>query len=215
MKNGRPFKFDWSAIQKDFDNGMDRGQCIAKYGFKPGGWKKAVASGHLKMPERFRTIDGRLEKVCAECGIFKPVQNFHRKRKTQYTSFCKSCTSIIGKSWRLGSKFGLTMDEYEEMKRASGGVCEACGDRETKIAKGTLADLAIDHDHVTGEIRGLLCNRCNRILGIAKENMEYLQRAADGLRKYLTKKPQTPKPVPIAVTLGSGKRPEHRPFLIK
>jgi hypothetical protein len=57
--------------------------------------------------------------------------------------------------------FGLTMEDYERLLTEQGGVCKLCG----KPEGGTRAKrLAVDHDHDTGRIRGLLCRRCNTTL---------------------------------------------------
>jgi len=48
---------------------------------------------------------------------------------------------------------------------------------------GKLLRMAVDHDHITGEVRGLLCKRCNRALGILEDSIELLQRAIQYLQK--------------------------------
>jgi len=63
-------------------------------------------------------------------------------------------------------KYGLTVEQFDEMMKAQKNKCAVCHKRETKRhPSGTLFDLAIDHDHKTGKVRGLLCNSCNRALG--------------------------------------------------
>ena len=69
----------------------------------------------------------------------------------------------------LKAKYGLTSDDYDAMSEAQGGLCAICQNPETRNARkgrgiGTQP-LNIDHDHTTGQIRGLLCARCNSILG--------------------------------------------------
>lgn len=65
----------------------------------------------------------------------------------------------------LRRRYGLTIAQYDEMLAAQGGVCAICRQPETYARLGKIQRLAIDHDHETGMIRGLLCNRCNRRLG--------------------------------------------------
>lgn len=72
----------------------------------------------------------------------------------------------------LRNKFGLTPAQYAEMLQRQGGGCAICGD-----PPPTTSSLHVDHDHGTGEIRGLLCVRCNNGLGQFRESIELLQRA--------------------------------------
>ena len=60
---------------------------------------------------------------------------------------------------RVQRVYGLAPGQYAEMLEAQGGVCLLCGNRPRTIR------LAVDHDHQTGRIRGLLCRRCNKALG--------------------------------------------------
>ena len=65
-----------------------------------------------------------------------------------------------------GRKYGLKPGEYESMYGEQRGMCAICDKHELK--------LAIDHDHYTGKVRGLLCRRCNLMLGMAKDDPETL-----------------------------------------
>lgn len=77
----------------------------------------------------------------------------------------------------LRRTFGLSLDEYERILRDQSGRCKICG---RAPRKGT--SLHVDHDHETGEVRGLLCFRCNGGLGQFAEDPERLLVAAE----YLT-----------------------------
>jgi Recombination endonuclease VII len=77
----------------------------------------------------------------------------------------------------LRNKFGLTVEEYNRILEAQGGVCAIC---EAPPTPGI--SLHVDHDHGTGEIRGLLCVRCNNALGLFREDPDLLKRAA----RYVT-----------------------------
>lgn len=83
---------------------------------------------------------------------------------------------------------GITQADYDAMFQAQKGRCKICGRRP---AKGK--SLHIDHDHVTGRIRGLLCSSCNHALGLFAESPERLRRAAE----YATR----PKPAARAKVL--------------
>lgn len=62
--------------------------------------------------------------------------------------------------------FGLTIVEYDRMLRAQNGGCAACGGQNVAGRR-----LAVDHDHKTGEVRGLLCHHCNAAIGHIEENV--------------------------------------------
>lgn len=82
---------------------------------------------------------------------------------------------------RLKESFGITMDQYMEMKNAQDGKCAICGKEEKGSTR--VSHLFVDHCHNTGTIRGLLCNNCNFGLGHFKDSVELLLKAAS----YLTK----------------------------
>lgn len=76
----------------------------------------------------------------------------------------------------LRRKYGISIEQYDEMFRTQSGVCGICG----REPHPTIS-LHVDHDHVTGEIRGLTCFRCNQALGAFGEDSTYLRAAADYL----------------------------------
>ena len=83
--------------------------------------------------------------------------------------------------YHLLSTFGLTLEEYDEMLAAQGGVCQLCGRPPTEGIS-----LHIDHNHETGDIRGLLCFRCNNALGDFDDSPERLMSAVAYLLSYET-----------------------------
>jgi len=77
------------------------------------------------------------------------------------------------------AKFGITPEEYDGLLAAQAGVCAICGgDNGSKR-------LAVDHDHDTGVIRGLLCNQCNRGLGLLGDSAESIRRVLDYLESHV------------------------------
>lgn len=76
-------------------------------------------------------------------------------------------------------QFGVTHDQFLVMLEAQGGVCAICGN-----GNGNDRQLSIDHNHQTGAVRGLLCDRCNPLLGYAREDMTILELAIEYLRHY-------------------------------
>lgn len=73
--------------------------------------------------------------------------------------------------------YGITVEEHDRLEAEQGGTCAICGGVNKNMA------LCIDHDHSTGEVRGLLCNLCNRAIGLMKDDPELLVKAAEYIRK--------------------------------
>lgn len=79
---------------------------------------------------------------------------------------------------KLMKRYGLTVEQYNQMFAEQGGVCAICGQQEVHEYRRRLS---VDHNHETGEVRGLLCHACNTGLGKFGESAERLQRAVNYL----------------------------------
>jgi len=138
-------------------------------------------------------------KVCTTCKEEKPVEKFNpdSRYKSGYRSQCDQCR--YDRQWRvrlgglLRNKYGITIDQYEEMNKQQQYVCAICfrSERRRNRKKNPLhvhrqdqpQRLAVDHDHNTGKVRGLLCQSCNTALGTLDHDVKLLQAAIDYLRK--------------------------------
>lgn len=74
--------------------------------------------------------------------------------------------------YHLKTTYGISLEQYEEMFAAQGGVCKICHLPETHIRSGSSKSLDVDHDHQTGEVRALLCSACNSAYGLLREDPE-------------------------------------------
>lgn len=74
----------------------------------------------------------------------------------------------------LQRTYGITAGEYDELLAAQGGGCAICGGIDPGNSTRCAEVLHVDHDHVTGVIRGLLCGPCNRALGQAGDDPDRL-----------------------------------------
>ena len=83
--------------------------------------------------------------------------------------------------------FGIGLTEYNEKHSAQQGLCAICGNEETTrhVGKDTPKNLAVDHNHATGQIRGLLCRGCNQGIGNFKEDLQRLKKAVAYLESYI------------------------------
>jgi hypothetical protein len=131
-------------------------------------------------------------KRCSVCERELPVESFY-KRKDGNTSDgrpiskCKSCHKKTPEENRKRNlaKYKLTPEQVKEMFAAQGDVCAICGEVPV-IRSAKKNGLAVDHDHATGLVRGILCYCCNAGLGMFKDDparllaaIAYLERASE------------------------------------
>jgi hypothetical protein len=83
-------------------------------------------------------------------------------------------------------KVNIDVSYYYEMLETQNGLCKICNNPETRKSRteGKVCQLAIDHCHKTGKIRGLLCHSCNVALGSFKDSIELLQNAINYLKLH-------------------------------
>lgn len=81
----------------------------------------------------------------------------------------------IDRNYLLKKRYGITLQAYNAMLTAQGGGCAICGARPETVHHGTLP---VDHCHATGKTRGLLCDNCNRALGLLKDDVERVRKMA-------------------------------------
>jgi hypothetical protein len=117
--------------------------------------------------------------------------------KDNLMSWCKDCVKIYNQNnqkdigWKarknneLKKTYGISYKEYLIILKEQDGLCAICKTKQEKIhhKSNKQQKLSVDHDHDTGEVRGLLCSKCNFALGGFKDKVEYLQNAIT----YLTK----------------------------
>lgn len=131
-------------------------------------------------------------KLCRSCGIEMRFSEFYRMTASSdgLQSSCKVCQTTKIREYeaahpgakarwsrtsRLKREYGITDAQYAEMVEAQSGGCAVCGDDQ---GDGQSEKLHVDHDHATGEVRGLLCGRCNKALGLLKDNVKIINALA-------------------------------------
>jgi hypothetical protein len=111
---------------------------------------------------------------CPRCGERKPLADFPKKGRYRHGAerygYCRPCHAAYQRVHKLRNIFGITPEEYDEMFEAQGGVCAICGRPPAKTR------LSVDHDHKSGQVRGLVCWICNRALGMVTDDPERLRR---------------------------------------
>ena len=117
-------------------------------------------------------------KTCRVCGSSKPVSEYHFRYDTKkYRKECKTCHH----DKQLLRNYGITLGEYNSLLEKQNGVCAICS-LPQKSKRNTR--FCVDHDHTTGEVRGLLCDSCNRGIGLLKDDSRLLDKAAKYLRSF-------------------------------
>ena len=134
-------------------------------------------------------IDG-LECWCRECHKEKiRIKNQIRQRKyketrKRYNDTHKEQMSKQKAEKRLSTRYGITIEDYRVMQENQNGKCSICNKEQTRLNRNNKPiRLAVDHDHKTGRIRGLLCYKCNSGIGYFNDNIELLSKPIN----YLTK----------------------------
>lgn len=147
---------------------------------------------------------------CRDCEQWKPLAEFYkaRGRKNGDTPVCycitcynRRCRAYAREKYAtdpgfrervrvttrrkvLRLKYGLTEEGYESLLADQHGGCAICGATESAHTHGRPCRLAVDHDHTTGKVRGLLCSRCNQAIGKFGDDPEMLRAAAAYLDRH-------------------------------
>jgi hypothetical protein len=150
------------------------------------------------------------EKLCKGCFKVKPLDEFHRHKSPRdgRQGRCKACQvagiranhqnnprkhAAYNREWdrrnpdkkadtQLKSRLGLAHGTYATMLATQDGKCGICDT--TKPGGNTWKRFPVDHDDITGQVRGLLCNSCNNGIGRFRHDPILLQKAISYLSKY-------------------------------
>ena len=126
------------------------------------------------------------------CGKFLPLSSFnkHSRSKDGHQNFCRDCNKKKVNEWdscprnrrrrKLRKKYGITLEDYDQMLKNQDYKCKICGTTETR--NKSTEYLVVDHCHKSKKVRGLLCDYCNVGLGRFEDNTERMQKAIEYLR---------------------------------
>lgn len=140
-------------------------------------------------------------KRCCACKEHKPLSNFNKNKSTKdgLTKRCVQCSKEYNAIWYSKNETTVklkrsnylinqywpnltrenALKEYEQLKKSQNNSCAICKD---PFIDSKRPD--IDHDHETGQVRGLLCNTCNRGIGYLKDSPINILNAYDYLKKF-------------------------------
>jgi hypothetical protein len=131
-------------------------------------------------------------KTCTKCGLSLPIDSFSSykyKGDTRLRARCKNCRTDdqkerysknpdVHRGYLYKQKYGITLEQYDQMVVEQEGVCLIC---DTDTPMGHHKRFVVDHNHTSGEVRGLLCSKCNSGLGCFSDNPNTLLKAAQYL----------------------------------
>ena len=129
----------------------------------------------------------KIKRICKNCGKeFDALAIKVRQGKALFC--CKECYNQYrklnsydpkerNKLYQKKAKYGLSEEEYKHLFIKQNNKCAICGESFDFIVP------VVDHNHNTGVVRGLLCSKCNTLLGMAKDNISILENAITYLKK--------------------------------
>jgi hypothetical protein len=133
-----------------------------------------------------------ISKICTRCKTEKEIDKFpnQAKGKNGKASECQKCYSERNAIWKTKNadqlkkykwkfNFNLTPEDYNKMFEDQHGCCAVCKRHQCNFTRR----LCVDHCHITGKVRGLLCGGCNTAQGLLKEDIDII----DSLKEYINK----------------------------
>lgn len=147
-------------------------ECFRRRG-QEGYERRRLAAGH-ELRRHVQLPEGT--KRCAACREIKPIDQFHAasRGKGRHHSYCKQCRSAMARDSHLQRSYGLDREGLQRLIDGQGGVCAICRERPPEH---------VDHDHLTGEVRGVLCFNCNGGLGQFRDRQDVMRTAIDYLER--------------------------------
>lgn len=136
--------------------------------------KECVREYDQKRIDTFRVLPKKTNGNLIHCR--KCEQYLDKSKFWNNLTYCRDCSKLVGHAGNL-KRFGLTVENYIDLERSQNGLCKVCKKPETQKRR-----LSVDHDHSCcpgpnscGKcIRGLLCFRCNAVLGQINDSKEIL-----------------------------------------
>ncbi len=179
-------------------------------------------------------------KICKSCSKRKPLKKFRKGTgKEGRTACCKICLNKKSKKryWENPQKerdesskryhanpmtskrsslkrlYKITLEDYNCLALQQNGQCAICGGAGTKLNQYSHIHLVVDHNHKTGKVRGLLCSKCNHLLGNSNDDISILFSAIRYLcGAYAKEEPKheyhSPFCIPCQIKLDSAKKYE-------
>lgn len=145
------------------------------------GSKKFCKRGHEFTPDNTR-INPNGARVCRQCARFHKKNTYLKDKGTpKYKARVKKKNARSNNKkaffiWKILAAYNLKFEDYSQMLIDQSGRCNICS--------STRDDLCIDHNHITGQVRSLLCTNCNTLIGLSHESEDILLKSIEYLKKW-------------------------------
>lgn len=125
------------------------------------------------------------EYRCSLCRTWKEPKHFNKNKfqKSGLNYACKECMRVKCRQYGLPKKYGFTYDGFLNKLEAQNNKCDCCG-KEFQNSGEYKDRVCVDHNHNTGEIRGLVCHKCNLAAGNVNDSSSYALQVARYLEKW-------------------------------
>ncbi len=153
------------------------------------GIEKPLSEYHKHKIEK----DGRCSvcKLCRCKAASNWRKNNHKKVKESYKKFGKEYNKkykqenpdkykLYYRKSKLKRMYGVSLDDYNKMFQKQRGCCAICGKHQSQESRA----LSVDHNHKTGEVRKLLCGKCNLLIGQVESNIDIIDIVFDYLKEH-------------------------------
>lgn len=130
------------------------------------------------------TLNIKIENLSLNKSLPKPYNFSDAEDRADYYKEHRKVYKTDYSERDLQRKYGISLLEYSHIFMSQNGKCAICESETGGTRNGEPKALAVDHDHKTGKVRGLLCEACNQGIGKLKDDATILRKAAEYLKKH-------------------------------
>lgn len=140
--------------------------------------ERVKKNGEL-LSQRLKIVKRKYKMVTYTCDVCGEqfIASSHNRKCSDSKCRCKKCLKSKRTNDFMMKSYNISLDYYEKILELQNNQCAICHKEQTNKR------LAVDHCHSTGKVRGLLCEQCNRILGLLKDNIDIVNSAMTYLIK--------------------------------